>query len=80
MLFITKWPWLLGDKHKPWAIVFIDPLAHALIDAVDPTQYKIVGHILVPTIQRIMYFPKPVTELWWFLICVCWIVEYIFKP
>ena len=71
MVFITKWPWLSWDEHKPWASVFIDPLAHALIDAVDPTQYKIVGHILVPTIQHIMYFPKPVMELCWFLVCVC---------
>ena len=71
MVFITKWPWLSQDKHKPWASVFIDPLAHALIDAVDLTWYKIVGHILVPTIQHITYFPKPVTELRWFLVHVC---------
>ena len=71
MIFITKWPRLSWHKHKPWASVFVDPLAHALIDSVDPTRYKIVGHILVPTIQHIMYFPEPVTELWWFLVHVC---------
>ena len=47
MVFVTKWPWVSRDKHKTWASVFIDPVAHALIDAVDPTRYKIVGHILV---------------------------------
>ena len=60
-----------GTNIKPWASVFVDPLAHTLIDAVDPTQYKIVGHIPVPTIQHIMYFPELVTELWWFPVHVC---------
>ena len=60
----------MGSKHESWAGVFIQPLAHQFINAVDPAWNKIRGHILVPFLQHLTNFPKPVLVDWWIDVCV----------
>ena len=56
VVFIPEWPRLAGNKHKPGAGVFVEPLAHRFIDAIDPTWDKIGGHVFVPFVKHLTHF------------------------
>ena len=75
VVFIPEWPQLAGNEHKPRAGVFVEPLAHRFIDAVDPTWDKIGGHVLVPFVKHLTHFPKPALVCWWIEFCLFYTLQ-----
>ena len=58
MVLIHKRPWFSGNKHEPRMCLFIHPLEHAFIDAIDPAWDKFLCHFGTPSIQPSPGLPK----------------------
>ena len=62
VVFITKWPWFLRDKHLARAAVFICPCAHGLVQADYPSRCELFHHVAIPCLQDLTNFPKTFHE------------------